>query len=66
MIIPPFSLIIEEAEEKCNIENNKLHIVYKENILNYQYDEELQKFDYKNYKNINIFLFSNINPFNIK
>ena len=41
-------------EEKCKEENTKLHIVEENNIQNYEAGEELQKFDYKNYKNIEI------------
>ena len=36
----------------CKEKNNQLHFVKEEDILNYSYDENFQKFDYKNYKNI--------------
>ena len=38
--------------EICQKRNNKLHIVDKNDIKNYSYNQEFQKFDYKNYKNI--------------
>ncbi len=39
---------------KCKIENNMLHLIKKEEIKNYTYNKEIQKFDYKNYKQIEI------------
>lgn len=36
----------------CKEKNNKLYLIKKEDIKNYSYDENFQKFDYKNYKNI--------------
>lgn len=45
---------LEIIKEKCEKTNNKLHIINPENIINYTYNEELQKFDYKEYKNIEI------------
>lgn len=36
----------------CINKNNKLHIVQKQDIKNYSYNQDFQKFDYKNYKNI--------------
>lgn len=41
-------------QNKCEEENNILHLIQPEEIENYTYSEELQKFDYKNYKNIEI------------
>lgn len=41
-------------EEKCKEMNNKLHIINSDDMENYSYNDELQKFDYKNYKNIEI------------
>lgn len=41
-------------EEKCKIKNTKLHAINKEEIKNYSEEDNLQKFDYKNYKNIEI------------
>jgi len=46
--------VLEVIEEKAKKENNKLHIVNKEEIKNYVFDSNLQKFDYKNYKQIEI------------
>ena len=40
--------------ERCKEENNKLFLVNKEEIKNYSYTEEYQKFDYKEFKNIEI------------
>ena len=40
--------------ERCKEENNKLFLVNKEEIKNYSYIEEYQKFDYKEFKNIEI------------
>lgn len=41
-------VIIKKCEEKDNL----LHMIVKEEIHNYSYDNEFQKFDYKEYKNI--------------
>lgn len=38
--------------DTCNRKNNNLYIVFKEDIKNYSYDENYQKFDYKQSKNI--------------
>lgn len=46
--------IMEVIESKCNEENSKLHVIEKEDIANYSYDSEMQKFDYKSYKGIEI------------
>lgn len=46
--------VIKIIEEKCQKTNNKLHIINSEEIVNYSYNKDLQKFDYKNYKNIEI------------
>lgn len=40
--------------KRCKEENNKLFLINKEDIKNYSYTEEYQKFDYKEYKNIQI------------
>ncbi len=40
--------------ERCKEENNKLFLVNKEEIKNYSYTEKYQKFDYKEFKNIEI------------
>lgn len=39
-------------QDTCSRKNNNLHIVSEENIKNYSYDENYQKFDYKQYENI--------------
>lgn len=44
----------EEIKQTCKKRNNKLHIVDKKDIKNYSYNQEFQKFDYKNYKDITI------------
>lgn len=46
--------IINIIKDKCVQENNKLYLVKQDNITNYSYDQDFQKFDYKNYKNIEI------------
>lgn len=38
--------------QTCTEKNNKLHIVNKQNIKNYSYNQEFQKFDYKDYEGI--------------
>lgn len=40
--------------QTCIKNNNQLHTVENKNILNYSYNEDYQKFDYKKYKNIMI------------
>ena len=42
----------EIIEETCKKNNNKLHLIKKEDIKNYSYNSQYQKIDYKNYKNI--------------
>lgn len=44
--------ITDLIAEKCEKENNKLHIVKKEDVTNYSFDEEYQKINYKEHKNI--------------
>ena len=39
-------------KETCLDKNNELHVVDKNNIKNYSYNQEFQKFDYKEYKDI--------------
>lgn len=46
--------VLEVIKERCEKTNNKLHLINPENIINYTYNQELQKFDYKDYKNIEI------------
>lgn len=42
----------DKIKQTCIDKNNKLHIVDKKDIYNYSYNQEFQKFDYKNYKDI--------------
>jgi len=46
----------DKIKEVCSNKSNILHLIQKEDISNYSYDENFQKFDYKNYKNILISL----------
>ena len=46
--------IMDVIEQECKNKNSNLHIIEKEDIENYSHQEELQKFDYKTYKNIEI------------
>lgn len=53
------TIFVEQEEEVNNVikqtcinKNNNLHLIEKQNITNYSYDMELQKFDYKKYKNV--------------
>ena len=39
---------------KCKKENNNLHLIKKETIKNYKYDNNFQYFDYKEIKNIKV------------
>lgn len=41
-------------EDTCKQKNNVLHLIKKEEITNYSYDNNFQKFDYKEYKDIQI------------
>lgn len=38
--------------DTCKEKNNKLHIVFENDIINYSYDKNYQKFDYKQFKHI--------------
>lgn len=40
--------------DKCKSENNKLHMINKEEVENYSYNKDFQTFDYKQYKNVKI------------
>lgn len=42
----------DKIKETCLNKNNKLHIVQKQDIKNHSYNQDFQKFDYKNYKDI--------------
>ncbi len=39
-------------KKACLDNNNNLHLIEKDNISNYSYDKDYQKFDYKKYKDI--------------
>ena len=45
---------MQVIEETCKNKNSKLHVIEKEDLTNYSYNTEMQKFDYKNYKDIEI------------
>ena len=42
----------EIIKNTCEEKNNTLHLIKKEDISNYSYDNNFQKFDYKKYKDI--------------
>jgi len=42
------------VEKVCKEKNNDLHVVYEKELLNYSFNEIFQKFDYKEFKNIEI------------
>lgn len=42
----------DKIKQTCIFKNNKLHIVDKQYIKNYSYNQDFQKFDYKSYKDI--------------
>lgn len=46
--------INEIIQNKCVEEKNKLHLIEKEKIKNYTYNNDIQQFDYEGYKNIEI------------
>ncbi len=46
--------VTDIINDKCKQENNTLHIVNKQDIKNYSFDDEYQQIDYKQYKNIKI------------
>ena len=46
--------VTDIIKEKCKKENNTLHLINKEDIKNYSFDENYQTIDYKSYKNIKI------------
>ena len=41
-------------EEKCKKENNTLHLIKKEDVVNYSYNQEYQRFNYENYNDLEI------------
>ena len=56
--------ILHVIKNKCDKENNKLHIIEKEHVQNYQGNKEIQKFDYKDYKNVEINLKGKVQIYN--
>lgn len=46
--------VIDVIRKKCIEQNNKLYLVEQEDITNYSYNDEIQEFDYKGYKGIQI------------
>lgn len=46
--------IMQVFEEEASNKNSKLHIIEKEDVTDYSYNADIQKFNYKNYKNIEI------------
>ena len=46
--------VMKVIEDECKNKNSKLHVIENEDIKNYSYNKDIQKFDYKNYKNIEI------------
>ena len=56
--------VLKIFEDTCLQKNNNLHIVQKDNINNYSYNKDFQRFDYKEYKNIEINLKGKIQTIN--
>lgn len=56
--------IVEVIANKCKKETNILHLVNSQDIINYEYDDNFQKFDYKRYKNIKINLKGKVQTLN--
>lgn len=56
--------IIKVINEKCEKENNILHLINPEDIKNYEFNDYFQNFDYKEYKNIEINLKGKVQTLN--
>lgn len=56
--------ITEIIAKVCKQKNSKLHIINQDDIQNYSFDQDFQKFDYKNYKEILINLKGKIQIYN--
>lgn len=56
--------IVEVIANKCKKEKNILHLINPQDIINYEYDDNFQKFDYKNYKNTKINLKGKVQTLN--
>lgn len=48
----------------CQEKNNQLHLIKKEQVINYSYNKDFQIFNYKNYKDIEINLKGKIQIYN--
>ena len=46
--------IMEVIEEECKNKKSKLHVIENEDITNYSHEGDLQKFDYKTFKDVEI------------
>ena len=56
--------IVDVIKEKCKKENNILHLINPEEIKNYKYNEYFQKFDYKDFKEVEINLKGKVQTLN--
>ena len=56
--------IMQVIEDECKNKNSKLHVIEKEDLTNYSYNMDIQKFDYKNYKDIEINLKGKVQIYN--
>ena len=46
--------VMKVFEEQCKKVKSKLHIIKKENLRNYSFTDEIQKFSFKGYKDIEV------------
>ncbi len=46
--------INEKIKQVCREKNNNLHLLHKKEITNVSYDDNFQRFDYQNFKNMEI------------
>lgn len=46
--------VVDVIKQECKEKNNTLHLILKEQIQNYKMEQELQYFDYKEYKQVGI------------
>ena len=56
--------IVDVIKKKCKSENNNLYLINPDEIKNYEYNDFFQKFDYKNYKEIEINLKGKVQTLN--
>lgn len=56
--------IMEVIENECKDKKSKLHIVEKEEIKNYSFNKDYQKFNYKGYKDVEINLKGKVQTYN--